>query len=408
MKLVLVLLLVQLGVHAYDAKHGEMRHECIHDKKMKNHKMQFESHVRPLPFKTSHANKRLSPLKPFQRNHKIDVSGVVWSNIRIRLDFSFAQRFLNTNPSVRSGYELSARLVQSVRAYFQSILKVRPSPSLTTQGMKCDELNIPAFSLTDTDLYIAIQPESDPTTSYFAAAVPCTLSRIDRRPTIGTYILNFAFIKVQRIYQYLYFSTFAHEFTHILGFSNYLFKEYINPFTMQPLKSVTTQMRIRSRTNPSKYEDFTVITLQPVVDYARAFFNCSSLTGIPLENNGGDGSANSHWEKLFLPSEYMNPTVENPGLITEFTFSLLRGTGWYQVDSNGVQFYNWGLYVGCDHFSICPVGKGYCTAAEAREETCSSDYTSKVGTTHPGILHRRWYVYFWLRDQETARAFLPD
>jgi len=76
-----------------------------------------------------------------------------------------------------------------------------------------------------------------------------------------------------------------------------------------------------------------VITLKEVVDYARNYFGCGSLEGLPLENDGKDGSVNSHWEKLFLPTEYMNPTVENPGRISEFTLNLLRGTGWYRVES---------------------------------------------------------------------------
>jgi hypothetical protein len=33
------------------------------------------------------------------------------------------------------------------------------------------------------------------------------------------------------IKEYFYFSTFVHEFTHILGFSNDLWKNYIDPET---------------------------------------------------------------------------------------------------------------------------------------------------------------------------------
>lgn len=55
--------------------------------------------------------------------------------------------------------------------------------------------------------------------------------------------------------------------------------------------------------------------------YAREFYKCDSLEGVPLENGGTPGSVNSHWEKLFMPNEYMNPAAENPGILT--TFSLL-------------------------------------------------------------------------------------
>ena len=35
--------------------------------------------------------------------------------------------------------------------------------------------------------------------------------------------------------------------------------------------------------------------------------NCSNLTGILLEDNGGPGSAGSHWDKLWVHQEYMSP-----------------------------------------------------------------------------------------------------
>ena len=116
-----------------------------------------------------------------------------------------------------------------------------------------------------------------------------------------------------------------------------------------------------------------------VVDYAKSYFKCPSITGVPLENNGGEGSAGSHWEKLFLPQEYMNPTEENPGILSEFTMTFLRATGWYQVSTNAAQRYDWGQNAGCGHFEICPKGSnGYCTAAQIGQEVCSSEWMSKV------------------------------
>lgn len=127
-------------------------------------------------------------------------------------------------------------------------------------------------------------------------------------------------------------------------------------------------------------ETFNAIVAEDVVNYARQYFNCPSLIGMPLENNGGSGSANSHWEKLFLPSEYMNPTVENPGLISEFTFSFLRGTGWYKTRIGAAQHYDWGFQSGCKHFQICPQTTfGYCAKTDVGKQVCGSEYTGKVG-----------------------------
>lgn len=61
-----------------------------------------------------------------------------------------------------------------------------------------------------------------------------------------------------------------------------------------------------------------------VRDFARDYYNCPTLPGVPLENNGGSGSANSHWEKTFLPNEFMNPYVTFPGIISDFTLKLFE------------------------------------------------------------------------------------
>ncbi len=42
-----------------------------------------------------------------------------------------------------------------------------------------------------------------------------------------------------------------------------------------------------------------------VLSYVRNHFNCPSLTGVPLENDGGDGSKDNHWEKDIFYNEYM-------------------------------------------------------------------------------------------------------
>ena len=38
----------------------------------------------------------------------------------------------------------------------------------------------------------------------------------------------------------------------------------------------------------------------------RKHFNCDSLIGAPLENDGGSGTGGSHWEKDIFYNEYMS------------------------------------------------------------------------------------------------------
>lgn len=71
--------------------------------------------------------------------------------------------------------------------------------------------------------------------------------------------------------------------------------------------------------------------MEKTLAYARKFYGCDSLPGIPLENNGGGGSAASHWEKQFMPKEVMNPSLEFPTSITMFSILFFTDTQWYKV-----------------------------------------------------------------------------
>ena len=52
-----------------------------------------------------------------------------------------------------------------------------------------------------------------------------------------------------------------------------------------------------------------------------------------LEDNGGSGTAGSHWDERYLFNEYMTVVAWSPlQKTTKFTLSLLEDTGWYLVD----------------------------------------------------------------------------
>jgi Leishmanolysin len=76
-----------------------------------------------------------------------------------------------------------------------------------------------------------------------------------------------------------------------------------------------------------------------LLKFARDYFDCPTLEGIPLENNKSPGSYASHWEKKYFPNEFMNPTIENPGKISEITMKYLEATGWYTVENSTWEHY---------------------------------------------------------------------
>lgn len=335
--------------------HGE--YTCVHDTLFKD--VQIKSIDTAA---SSNISDRLRNLQSGAR---------VWRNIRIKINYDDANAFINRDESIKSKYEIAIRQVDSVKRYFERYLMVNSLEIVSFNGGTCYKTTVPKFN-DALDLYVTLYPENDSTTDYFAAATTCYTSIFDNRPIIGAYILNFASLKNNQLNDFIYFSTFAHEFTHILGFSDDLFSFFVDPVTKRQL-SINEVVAVYSIGS----ETFKTIILPQVRDYARSYFNCPTLAGLPLENGGGSGSSGSHWEKLFLPLEYMNPTVENPGILSTFTFKLLEGTGWYQVSYEGAQYYDWAKNVGCGQFSICPTSAGYCNAQLAGETVCSNGYTSK-------------------------------
>lgn len=117
--------------------------------------------------------------------------------------------------------------------------------------------------------------------------------------------------------------------------------------------------------------------LPELVKKAREFYGCETLPGVPLENDGGRGTAGAHWEKLYLPNEYMNPTVVPRAVFSPITAAFLNATGWYLVSPLAEENYFWGKGDGCSHFLLCPKGSEYCKKEEIGVEGCSPDFISK-------------------------------
>lgn len=120
-----------------------------------------------------------------------------------------------------------------------------------------------------------------------------------------------------------------------------------------------------------------LIVAADVVAYARTFFGNNALTGVPLENGGGQGSAGSHWEKSFFPMEHMNPAVENPGYLTTLSLTLMKWSGWYTtVNTSFAMPYYWGQGNTNMFSTICPSSSEYCL--NANQASCQQDYLSKA------------------------------
>ena len=129
-------------------------------------------------------------------------------------------------------------------------------------------------------------------------------------------------------------TTILHEFTHVLGFSGYHFRnQFHNVFERTDEDGV-----VRQYINSSK-----------VLEVARKYYNCPSIDGVELEESGGDGTAGSHWESRILLGDYMNGvTYYDEEVISEFTLALLEDTTFYKANYYTGGLMRYGKGKGCD------------------------------------------------------------
>lgn len=88
-----------------------------------------------------------------------------------------------------------------------------------------------------------------------------------------------------------------------------------------------------------------VIKSPLVLEFAKLYYNCPSIKGIPLEDNRA-GSAYSHWERKIFATEVMNPMIDSPMIISEFTIKLFEDMGFYR-GATASQYFNFGRLEGC-------------------------------------------------------------
>lgn len=85
-----------------------------------------------------------------------------------------------------------------------------------------------------------------------------------------------------------------------------------------------------------------------VVEEVRKHFNCSELEGAELEDQGGEGTALTHWEKRVFEAEAMSGTHSSRPVFSSITLALMEDTGWYKANYEMASDLTWGKNLGCD------------------------------------------------------------
>ena len=274
-------------------------------------------------------------LAKFSNKRKLASS---YSSIRIMADYSNLRA---TNGISSSTVEQVKQLIDETCEEFRKILEVVPigtQLSISEDDIKysCDVDNIGSgyqnyFLFSD----LVIFPTFDSTlaTNVLAAAGMCMYLTGSIRPIFGVLLINPNLSFSKRNTNLYMKNLFFHELTHVLVFS---------PEHFSNLGMMTT------RIFDGSFVSF--INSPKVLTAARQHFNCTSLNGVPLENQGGTGSAGSHWEARFLLGDYMISSDYFDNVISDITLALFEDSGIYKVNYYSGGLFKFGKNMGCEFF----------------------------------------------------------
>lgn len=246
----------------------------------------------------------------------------------------------------------------------------------TTQ---CDNLiKVPSrFWTSDTtaDLILMVTTVND-SDDYLAYASACQVDQVTGRPNIGMIAINLRYTNLTNLQAETTTYTLLHEIHHILIMSPDLWVNFYKS------NSATTK-NVTVSTKSGKTTQIMVIS-PSVVSYGKTYFSCSSFQGIPMENEGGSGSAGTHWEKLYLGNEIMTSQMTGKPVYSAFTFALMQDSGWYNVDTSKAEPLLWGRGQGCSFLdSTCNTQYSeFCNKPTSGLASsyyyCSRDFTSRT------------------------------
>ncbi|KAL4478585.1 hypothetical protein ABPG74_006820 [Tetrahymena malaccensis] len=285
-----------------------------------------------------------------------------------RVTFDSSQLYNTTNgPGMTDSYRsYLIQIMKGAQVFLRNFIQVVPrqTPITSYYGWaQCGqspfivyyppELQRNGAGIPNSDMHLLVTYFNDTTSSQLASAGFCELNP---GPIIGRVRFNIGTLKMNADNSLFQdnFSVALHELTHALGFSGGAIQYWIDPDTGQPYGSNVS--KVLTQTSLWGINGVNKLSSKNVVQTAKNHYACPTINGMFLENQGGDGSMGSHWERDLIKNEYMTASqVLKSYVVSEFTAALLRDTGFYAgINSNMVGTIYWGKNKGCDFFqNVC-------------------------------------------------------
>lgn len=280
--------------------------------------------------------------------------------------------YLDTNESNDDNIQsfVSSVVMPQAVKFFEETLMVR-GPRLISpfDATHCRNFELPDQFRNDTteaDLIIFFSGYNE-NLPELAWATHCLNSQFDQRPIVGFVSLNYYHVEMSARGLKSIVDTLIHEILHVLAFNSPLYDKYYS--------QEKAYIKIPDLKSPNN--SVIKITSPNVIAFGREHFNCPTFDGIRMENEGGDGSANAHFEMLIGGNDVMIAHSPGSTVISKFTLALLIDSGWYSADMNKAGVFMWGRGAGCGFLNQkCNTQfPEFCKAPDAQE--CSYDYLGK-------------------------------
>lgn len=310
---------------------------------------------------------------PSKENNEIKnkrlLQSTTFQSIRIYFDYT-------TLDSQTSSYDASLisgvkQVLTNTQGVFQNLIMVKRYTTNLRITKYCDSnisMGTAVKNGVDTDLVIF--PFFDSTlssTSTEAYASACIISPVDKRPVAGLIGFSPKFNPSKPNWDTYYTNLALHELTHVLVFNPNLF-EYFRDANGNSYNTADVQ-----KTQVINGLERNLLAYPKTLAAAKNHFNCSSLLGVELENQGGSGTAASHWESRVMLGDYMIGLSFDDTAISDITLALFEDSGWYQIKYYTGGLFKFGKNKGCDFVTKKCIQNG---VAISNDEFCTTPYQS--------------------------------
>jgi len=285
-------------------------------------------------------------------------------NIKVDMTYLKSQNILN-DEKLKNLEEI----FEEVTGYFKAILSVQKIIIEEDLSQYINErCGISKFDLGDNNFDLLILPKisDDLNKNILAAGTPC-LSLKNHKPIAGIIEINKNLSLEKTNFKYYMKNLLFHELSHVLAFHPYFF----------------TNLNLISTKNIDG-QQYTYINSPKVIEKAKLHFGCDNIKGVQLENDGGSGTAGSHWDSRYMLGDYMMATDYSDIVLSDISLALFEDTGFYQVNYYTGGLFRFGKNQGCAFIAKkCLYNQGKNTlfpnefCNESGKSFCSSSHMSK-------------------------------